>query len=320
MPVPTAGIHHVSSIAGDPQRNLDFYAGVLGLRLVKLTVNFDDPGHYHLYYGDGGGNPGSVLTYFPWGAQAAAGRAGVGQVAVTSLSIVPRAIAFWVGRLIAAGISYQGPEPRFQDQVLGFKDPDGNSIELVGHRSAEQQAGWTDGPVPAESCIRGIHSVTLLEEELGPTGQVLQDLLGFTPTRSDESRFRFESGGAIAGVVDVRAVGGFWNGTMGRGAVHHVAFRSKGGEHQRETREAALSAGIDVTPVLDRKYFQSIYYREPGGVLFETATDAPGFTVDEPLEALGSRLQLPAWLEGERPAIESRLARLYPPHRVRSQP
>lgn len=314
MPSITAGIHHVSAIAGDPQRNLDFYAGTLGLRLVKLTVNYDDPGTYHFYYGNESGNPGSILTSFPWGKSAPAGRIGLGQVAVTSLSIMPAAIGFWIGRLIGQGIRYEGPSRRFADQVLAFKDPDGNQLELVAHASAEAAPGWAGGPIPLESSIRGIHSVTLLEDALEPTGQVLTGVLGFRPSGSEETRFRFEATGDVASVVDVRASGGFWSGAMGAGTVHHVAFRSATSETQELTRTQVLSAGLAVTPVLDRKYFQSVYFREPGGVLFESATEAPGFAVDEPLDRLGHALQLPAWLEAERPLIEQRLEPVVPPH------
>lgn len=320
MAVPTPGIHHVSSIAGDPQRNLDFYAGVLGLRLVKLTVNYDDPGTYHLYYGNERGDPGSIVTFFPWGREAAAGRVGIGQVAVTSLSILPHAIGFWVGRLIARGVRYEGPHRRFDDQVLSFKDPDGNQVELVGHASAGGWPGWNGGQIPAESAIRGIHSVTLLEADLDPPARVLSTVLGFKPTRSDGTRFRFEALGDYAIIVDVRAAGEFWSGTMGPGTVHHVAFRAPTAGEQERTRDQVMHAGLAVTPVLDRKYFRSIYYREPGGVLFESATDEPGFVVDEPLEALGRGLQLPAWLEGDRPAIEHRLEPLHPPHQAGIHP
>lgn len=318
MPVSTPGIHHVSSIAGDPQRNVDFYAGILGLRLVKLTINYDDPGTYHLYYGNESGNPGSILTYFPWGRDAGVGRMGLGQVSVTSLSILPTAIAFWVGRLIAQGVRFEGPLRRFTDQVLAFKDPDGNQLELIGHASAEAGSGWGAGPVPWESSIRGIHSITLLEDELEPTAQVLTDVLGFRPTSSEDTRFRFQAGGDRANVVDVRAAGGFWSGAMGVGVVHHVAFRATTGEAHEQFRARVLSAGLAVTPVLDRKYFKSIYFREPGGVLFESATDTPGFTVDEPLDRLGGKLQLPGWLEAERPMIEQRLEPVVVPHQAGS--
>lgn len=315
MPPATPGIHHVSTIAGDPQRNVDFYAGVLGLRLVKVTVNFDDPGTYHLYYGDESGNPGSLLTYFPWGSESPSGRVGVGQISVVSLAIVPRAIAFWVGRLIAMNVKYEGPFPRFGEQVLGFRDPDGNQVELVGVAGAESRAGRDSSSIPAESSIRAIHSVTLLESELEPAQRILGEVLGFRPTQSEEHRFRFEVPGSVASVVDVRVAGGFWRGSEGPGTVHHVAFRSEDEARQLETRASVLAAGLPVTPVLDRTYFHSIYFREPGGVLFESATDGPGFAIDESPAELGSSLQLPAWLADQRPVIEHRLQPLHLPGR-----
>jgi glyoxalase family protein len=302
------GIHHVSSIVGDAQRNLGFYAGVLGLRLVKLTVNYDDPGTYHLYYGNGDGNPGSLVTFFPWGREGAPGRAGLGQVSVVSLSILPSAIAYWVGRLIGHGIPFERPSRRFDEQVLAFRDHDGLQIELVAHPSAEAVGGWAGGPVPPEASIRGVSGVTLLVDSLEPTGKVLTDALGFTPTKSEETRHRFEAGGSGPGnVVDVRSVGGFWEGSMGVGTVHHVAFRARDGDRQSEVRKAALSLGLSATKVLDRTYFQSVYFREPGGVLFECATDGPGFAVDEAPEHLGTSLALPSWLEPDRQAITGRL-------------
>ena len=315
MAEPTGGIHHVSTIAGDPQRNLDFYAGVLGLRLVKITVNFDDPGTYHLYYGDERGHPGSLLTFFLWGREAEPGRIGIGQISVVSLAIIPRAIAFWVGRLIAMNVKYEGPFSRFGEQVVSFRDPDDNQLELVGSAAAEGRPGRPGGPVPAESAIRGIHGVTLLEAELEPPQKVLSEVLGLRPTSSAENRFRFEAPGDLARVVDVRVAGGFWSGGEGRGTVHHVAFRAGDEEKQLATRAAVLAAGLPVTPVLDRKYFRSIYFREPGGVLFETATDGPGFAVDESPEELGSRLQLPSWLMDQRLTIERGLTPLHLPDR-----
>ncbi len=305
------GIHHVSSIAGDPQRNLGFYAGTLGLRLVKLTVNFDDPGTYHLYYGDESGNPGSLVTFFPWGREGRAGRVGLGQVSVTSLAIPPSAVGYWINRLISHNVAYQGPSRRFDEQVISFKDPDGLLVELIADKSAEGRPGWSGGKVPGESAIRGIHSVTLLEAELEPVSKVLTEVLGFRQTRSEETRWRFEgSPGAMGGIVDVRASGGFWSGAMGVGAVHHVAFRTPDEETQLAVRAAVLAHTMSVTKVMNREYFTSIYFREPGGVLFESATDGPGMTIDEPLDRLGSELKLPPWLEGERASVEQRLPHL----------
>lgn len=307
MSFPSSGIHHVTAIAGDPQRNLNFYAGVLGLRLVKLTVNYDDPGTYHFYYGDETGHPGSIVTFFPW-RDAPKGRSGVGQISILSLSILPEAIGYWVGRLIHYGISYQGPGRRWDETVLTFHDPDGMVLELVGHPGAEHQAGWSGGPVPAEAAIRGVFGVTLLEHGLEPTGPILTDVLGFGATRSGESRFRYEASGEGPGrVVDVHVAGGFWGGIMGVGTVHHVAYRVPDEPTQLQARSEILGAGMSATPVMDRRYFHSVYFREPGGVLFEIATDGPGFMIDEPMAALGTGLMLPAWLEPTRPSLERQL-------------
>jgi glyoxalase family protein len=210
-------------------------------------------------------------------------------------------------------VQYEGPFPRFGEQVLGFRDPDGNQVELAGVAGAESRPGWSGGPVPAESSIRAIHGVTLLEEGLEPAQRILGDVLGFRSTKSEEHRFRFEVPGEVAAVVDVRTAGGFWKGSEGRGTVHHVAFRAGDETGQLAMREDVLAAGLPVTPVLDRKYFRSIYFREPGGVLFEGATDGPGFAVDESREQLGGSLQLPPWLTDQRPAIEQRLPPLHLP-------
>ncbi|MGE3525310.1 MAG: ring-cleaving dioxygenase [Gemmatimonadales bacterium] len=295
--------------AGDPQRNLNYYAGVLGLRLVKLTVNFDDPGTYHFYYGNEGGTPGSILTFFPW-AHAAQGRQGVGQAGVTSFAIAPEAVAWWVERLVRHGVHFEGPARRFDETVLAFKDPDGLLLELVGHPANEALPAWSDGPVPAAQAIRGLYAVTLWEDRLEATAGLLRGTLGFRETVSDGTVHRFEASGPGAGrIVDVRVPTGFWSGAMGRGTVHHVAWRAPTDEAQQQARASIRGEGLGVTDVLDRVYFRSIYFREPGGVLFEIATDAPGFTVDEPLAELGSGLKLPPWLEAHRPDI----IRILPP-------
>jgi catechol 2,3-dioxygenase-like lactoylglutathione lyase family enzyme len=303
-------IHHVTAIAGDPQRNLDFYAGVLGLRLVKLTVNFDDPGTYHFYYGDERGRPGTILTFFTW-PQSPRGRTGLGQTAAVTLAVPPAAISFWLQRLIHHGVPFKGPLSRFGESLLELTDPDGMPVELVGTAQVESVEGWSGGPVPGESAIRGLHSATLLEAELSPTSEVLTEILGFRAAGSEDMYHRFVGAGDGPGrVILVRAVGGFWSGAMGVGAIHHVAYRAKDDEAQLDRRNALVARGTPVTAVLDRKYFHSIYFPEPGGVLFEIATDQPGFTVDEPLERLGSELKLPPWLEPELELIRSRLTPL----------
>ncbi len=312
------GIHHVTAIAGDPQRNLDFYAGVLGLRLVKRTVNFDDPQTYHLYYGDEVGRPGSLLTFFPWPG-ARRGRQGAGQAAVTALAIRPGAVGFWVERLLRHNVRYDGPTRRGAgadaEQVLAFRDPDGLALELVAHPAAEARPAWGGAPgVPAHHAVRGLHAVTLWADDAFATERVLVDTLGFRPVREDGPTRRYAAGGGGPGaLVDVRAVGGFPPGAGGAGAVHHVAFAVADDAAELAVRARVAAAGLAPTPVIDRQYFHSVYFREPGGVLFELATHPPGFAVDEPAEHLGERLMLPPQYETQRAQIEAVLPRLHLP-------
>ena len=305
------GIHHVTAIASDPQRNLDFYVGVLGLRFVKRTVNFDDPHTYHFYFGDDVGNPGSIMTFFPW-PRAFRGRQGTGQVAVTAFAVLPRALGFWVERLLRHGVQYEGPKKRSGgEQVIAFSDPDGLMLEIVAHESAEGRAAWENAPgIPREHAIRGFHSVTIWEERGKQTEKLLTETLGFRGVREEDSTRRFAAGDGCAGtLVDVRTIGGFVSGQTGAGTVHHVAFRVADDSAQLAIRSQVIQAGYDPTPVIDRDYFHSVYFREPGGVLFELATDPPGFATDEPAEKLGEALKLPPWLEPHRREIE----RVLPP-------
>ena len=291
MTLVTPGIHHVTGIASDPQQNLDFYSGVLGMRLVKRTVNFDDPTTYHFYFADAEGTPGTVLTFFPW-PRSRRGRQGAGQVAVTSFSILPGAIGFWIERFIRYRVEFEHPKTRFDDErVITFKDPDGFMGELVAHPGAEARKGGSF-VVPPEHSIRGIYSVTLWQESCDLTGKLLVDDLGFTAVREQASIFRYAAGDRESGgsIVDLRCVPGLWAGSMGAGVVHHVAFRAPDDEAQLKVRNELVAKGFNVTPQIDRDYFHSIYFREPGGVLFEIATDPPGFTVDEPLDKLGQSL------------------------------
>jgi glyoxalase family protein len=307
-------IHHVTAIAGDPQRNLDFYTGPLGLRLVKLTVNFDDPGSYHLYFGDEAGRPGSIVTFFPWpGGQR--GRQGTGQVGTVSLAIPPASLGWWIERLLQHGIKYDGPARRFDEQVLTFADPDGLLLELVATPRVTDVAPWADGPVPAGHAVRGVHGATVWEDGDRGTAEFLTNLMGFRQVGEEGNRLRFESASAGAGsVLDLRRVPGFWAGAVGVGTVHHVAFRAASAEAQLEHRARLESAGVDVTPVVDRQYFRSVYFREPGGVLFEIATDPPGFMLDEPAAELGTSLKLPPRYELMRERIEHTLPALRLPH------
>ena len=308
MSLVTPGIHHVTAIASDPQRNLDFYAGVLGMRLVKRTVNFDDPTTYHFYFGDSDGVPGSILTFFPWPGSRR-GRQGAGQVGVTSFAILPSSVGFWIERFVRHNVEFDQPKSRFDDErIIGFKDPDGFLGELVAHPSAESRNGWPGSAVPSEHSLRGIYSVTLWQESYELTGKLLTESLGFHPVREQASIFRYAAASPGAGcIVDLRCVPGLWPGVMGAGTVHHVAFRAPDNDAQLAVREDLVQRGHNVTPQLDRDYFKSIYFREPGGILFEIATDPPGFTVDESIETLGHALKLPEWLEPRRFEIEALL-------------
>ena len=312
------GIHHVTGIASDPQRNLDFYVGALGMRFVKRTVNFDDPQTYHFYFGDDVGSPGSIMTFFPWPG-ARRGRHGSGQVAVTSFAVLPVAIGFWIERLIRYNIQYEGPTRRGSgadaEQVIAFKDPDGLMLEIVGHPGAESRRAWGGGGIPLDSAIRGFHGVTLWVKEAEATHRVLTDTMGFEALSEDNTTRRYAvAGGGPSRLVSVREIGGFGEALGGAGTIHHVAFAVEDDAAELAVRDRVQKAGLRPTPVIDRNYFHSVYFREPGGVLFEIATNPPGFTVDEPLEHLGEALKLPAQYEQHRAEIEEVLPRIHVPN------
>lgn len=308
------GIHHITAIAGDPQRNLDFYAGVLGLRLVKLTVNFDDPGSYHLYYGDEVGRPGSILTFFPWPG-GTRGRQGAGQIATVELAIPPSALGFWIERLLSQGIKYEGPTRRFDERILALVDPDGLLVELVATPAALDIQPWMDGPVPPEHAVRGLHGATIWEDGDTGTGDFLSRVMGLEQAGEDRGLLRFKAAGNGPGsFVNLRRATGFWRAAGGVGTVHHLAFRAATGEEQLARRSTIESLGVGVTPVIDRQYFHSVYFREPGGVLFEIATDGPGFAIDEPVSELGTHLKLPPMYEPKRFRIERSLPPLRLPY------
>ncbi|HEY0760090.1 MAG TPA: ring-cleaving dioxygenase [Acidisarcina sp.] len=299
------GLHHVTAIASDPQRNLDFYTQMLGLRFVKRTVNFDDPGTYHFYFGDDTGSPGTILTFFPW-PHAARGHTGVGEVTRTAFSVPLQATSYWAQRLQEKGVLVEETKRRFDEEVLTLADPDGMRIEIVGHKDAGAVNAPRFSDVPPEHAIRGFFGVTLLEARADETAAIL-NVMGFNEVASEDTRLRFSAGGDAPGnhidcLIDPEAK----YGRSGAGSVHHIAFRAKDDAAQREWR-MEIAKHLDVTPVLDRTYFRSIYFREPGGVLFELATDPPGFALDEPLESLGEELRIPEWLEGRRQNLEMRL-------------
>ena len=307
------GVHHITAIAGDPQQNVEFYAGTLGLRLVKRTVNFDDPGTHHLYFGDELGRPGTILTFFPWPG-APRGRHGVGQATVVSFSGPHDSLGFWEERLKSRAVRFEMAESAFDEPVLEFSDPDGLQLALVANARKDLGQPWPGGPVPAAHAIRGFHSVALLEQAYEDTDRLLTELMGFRLARAVGHRRRYTAaGGGLAAYVDVVTAPDAPLGHVAVGTVHHVAWRAATDEAQQAWRRRLLDGGLNVTPVRDRQYFRSIYFHEPGGVLFEIATDAPGFTVDEAPEALGGALRLPPWLEPRREALEARLPALHLP-------
>lgn len=303
------GIHHVTAMCGDAQQNLDFYAGTLGLRLVKVTVNFDDPGTYHLYYGNAAGEPSTLLTFFPW-ADASPGRAGTGAVNVVSLSIPPGSGEAWVDRLDRAGVTASlstGPD---EARSLTFTDPDGLMLKLVEREDSREPwdgAGHAD-PVPVSMAIRGISAVELWIDGYEASARLLKDPMGAVAEAEAGDRFRFRLGeGAGANYVDLRCLPGLRPSRLGPGSVHHVAFRLPNLDAELELATVLVEVGMNATPPRERVYFQSVYFREPGHVLYELATDGPGFGVDEDAASLGSALRLPAWLEGHRELIREAL-------------
>lgn len=305
------GIHHVTAISGPARRNLAFYAGILGLRLVKKTVNFDDPGTYHLYFGDGAGTPGTILTFFPW-EQAAPGRLGVGQTQETMFRVPESSLGWWAHRFVDKGVPHETIEKRFGHPVLAFRDPDGMRLALAGVPGLAAEPAWAGSDVPATHAIRGFHGVSLLVDRGEATGAILTDVFGFARVGTEGAVTRYAvPGNPLGGIVDIRAAGGFLKGREGAGSVHHIAFRAADDAAQQAMVERlTLRHGQRVTEQRDRNYFRSVYFREPGGVLFEIATDVPGFAVDEPVETLGEALKLPAGLEPMRARIEAVLPSL----------
>ena len=301
------GLHHVTAIAGNPQRNVDFYTKVLGLRLVKQTVNFDAPDTYHLYYGDEAGRPASLLTFFPWDG-VPGGRLGTGLTTATAFSIPQESTSWWLQRLRALGVVVQPVAQRGGTDVITLRDPDGMVLDLVG-TAGDQRSGW-DGvaSIPADHAVRGLHAVTLTERLLDPTAEMLTSMLGMQLGGEEGSRASFAMGtGSSGALVDVAGEKTMDRGLQAGGTVHHVAFRAPDLPTMQRWHDELADAGVNVTQILDRQYFKSIYFREPGGVLFEIATDAPGFDIDEPLLELGRSLQLPPWLEPDRDQIRASL-------------
>lgn len=301
------GLHHITAIASDPKRNLAFYTQVLGLRFVKKSVNQDDPGTYHLYYGDYTASPGTIMTFFPW-IGIARGRPGIGQAYATAFSVPLGSLAFWRTHLTKHGVAHGTTELRFADEVLTLSDPDGLHLELIATKENDLRPPAPSTDVPAEFAIRGFHSSTLALKDEQPTAELLVGTMGYMLAGKSGHRARYTIGAGGPGTyIDLLTEPSLPRGINGAGTVHHIAFRTSDDEKQEAALAHLRSGGLQVSPVIDRAYFKSIYYREPGGVLFEIATDGPGFAIDEPVESLGNKLSLPPRLESLRKEIEAAL-------------
>jgi glyoxalase family protein len=307
------GLHHVTVIAGDAQENLEFYSGVLGMRLVKKTVNQDVPGTYHLFYADGLAHAGTDLTFFPW-PDMAPGRTGVGLTVEVALAVPKGSLEYWADRLEGHGVHAREIEMRFAERVLSFADPHGLPLVLAETADEREFAAWEKSPIPEARQVRGLHAVRLLERSAAPTVTFLTGTLGFEETGEENGWRRFALPGGRSGrVVDIKEAPAERQGTWGTGSVHHIAWRVPDDSTQLVVQHRLQSAGRRPTSVIDRFWFKSVYFKEPGGALFEIATDGPGFGVDESIEELGTRLVLPPWLEGKRVSIEASLPPLRDP-------
>jgi glyoxalase family protein len=305
----TVGIHHITAFVNDAQRTIDFYAGVLGLRLVKKTINFDRPEVYHLYFGNESGEPGTVITFFPWDKQLK-GRIGTGQVGVTSYIIPNGSIVFWENRLKTFGVEFTS-SVRFGETYLKFQDPDGLEVELV-QRSAGPINHWNFGNIGSEVAIKGFSGATLISAKPHKTADVLENVLGLECVGQEEGFLRFKSEAQLGNTIDIKLTPSV-RGLMGAGTVHHIAWRARDEEDHRRWRALLQDKGYHPTEILDRNYFKAIYFHEDGGILFEIATDPPGFAVDEPMNELGQKLMLPSWFESKREELKETL----PPVEVR---
>jgi len=307
------GIHHVTAIAGDAQENLNFYAGVMGMRLVKKSVNQDAPDTYHLFYADGVGNPGTDLTFFPWPAMPPA-KLGIGLMVEVPFAVPNGALAYWQERFAKNKIAFGNIETRFGEKVLPFKDPHGLRLALVETDHERQFVPWHESPVPAEYQLRGMHAIRLWQRDLKPTERLLTHVMGFAYAGAEDGWHRYGVEGGTSGkIIELKELPRERRGQWGTGGVHHVAWRTKDSAEEMALRDSIAQAGLWPTPQIDRFWFKSVYFNEPGGALFELATDGPGFARDEKLEHLGEQLILPPWLEPQRAEIEAGLPRLEMP-------
>jgi glyoxalase family protein len=304
------GLHHITAIASDAQQNFNFYTNTLGLRLVKKTVNFDDPGTYHLYYGDEVGHAGTILTFFPWEG-IGQGTEGVGMATEIGYAVPEGSLEFWLDRFAVANVKAGETAERFGEQFISFKDPDGLSLSLIIPKNADHRTPWETDEIKHDTATRGFHSTTLTLQSIDPTAKVLTDIFGYRLLAQEGNRFRFITDSVEnASIVDLLETPDGHRGRNAAGTNHHVAFRVENEAIQMEFREKILSKNLQITPKIDRDYFYSLYFREPGGVLFEIATDNPGFTVDEPLEELGTHLMLPHQHEHLREDLAKLLPKL----------
>jgi glyoxalase family protein len=305
------GLHHVTAIAGNAQRNYDFYTRVLGLRMVKKTVNFDDPGTYHFYFGDETGSAGTILTFFPW-EHITAGRRGTGQATEIGYSVPAGSFDFWMRRFDANGVTYNKPSEKFGERYLTFLDPDGLKFELIESKMSDTRTPWTSAEVSAAVATKGFHTVTLTLASIEATAEILTDVFGYKLLEKHVNRSRYVTDTVPGGAqyIDLVEAPGEARAITAGGSVHHIAFRVQNDAAELYFRQKLVARGLQPTPQIDRDYFHSVYFREPGGVLFEIATDNPGFTVDEPLAELGTHLKLPTQHEHLRPQLEQRLPKI----------
>ena len=304
------GIHHITAIAGPAQRNYDFYAKMLGLRFVKKTVNFDDPGTYHFYFGDEKGTPGTILTFFPW-PLARRGTNGIGMVTGIGYSVPAKSLGFWTKRFEENNVKKEQMVERFGETVLPFEDADGLKLYLVMPQREDNRKPWETSDIKEDVATRGFHSITLTLRSVQPTAEVLTNIFGYKLLKQEDNNYRFVTDAIeTANIVDIIEEPNGRPGNTAAGTNHHVAFRVKNEEVQMAIREKVIAHGLNITPKIDRNYFFSLYFREPGGVLFEIATDNPGFAVDEPVNELGTHLKLPSQYESQRPQIEKVLPAL----------
>lgn len=304
------GLHHITAIAGSAKRNYEFYTGVLGLRFIKKTVNFDDPGTYHFYFGDEAGTPGTILTFFPWEG-ITRGRQGAGMTTEIGYSVPDGSLSFWRERLETNQIPITGSGRRFGEEYLSFEDPDGVPLNMIVAESPDRRSPWETAEVRAAVATRGFHSISLSLRSVAETANVLTNIFDYTLIKQEDNRYRYATSAVEnAGIVDLIEMPHLARGTNAGGTIHHVAFRVKNEQVLMNYREKVLSHGLNITPKIDRNYFFSLYFREPGGVLFELATDNPGFSIDEPLTELGTHLKLPPQYEDRRSEIEKVLPAL----------